>query len=324
MKKTVGVICGGYSGEAVISLKSADMIMGNIDRELYSPIKITISESSWLAHTDHGDVEIDKNDFSFKVNGVSHVPDICLIMVHGTPGEDGKLQGYFDLIGMPYTTGGVTNTSLTFNKILTTSVLRSLGFNTARGVLLSSIEELNVDEVISTVSLPCFVKPNEGGSSLGTSKVNDKDGLKDAVKLAFEKGNAVLIESFLAGRELSSSAIRTPSGVVTFELTEIITKKEFFDYAAKYDYDQTQEITPAEVSKELSDKCKAITRSVYEKMNCSGIIRIDYKLNGEEFSIIEINTVPGMSEKSIVPQQAEAAGVSKTELISMMLNCAKA
>lgn len=320
MKKKVGVVCGGFSGEAVVSMKSAEMIMNYIDKERFDPTLIVISPESWHAVTPSGKSIIDKNDFSYTVDNKKVIPDLCFIIIHGTPGEDGKLQGYFDMIDMPYTSGGVMNTSITFNKIFTTRVLNRMGFNAAAGVIVESIEELDEEAIERELRMPLFVKPNEGGSSLGVSKVKTIGELKSAVELALTKGSQALIEEFLPGREVTCGVLSTQNGPMALEITEISTQKEFFDYAAKYDYDQTVEITPAQIPSHLYEKCQRLSERIYKAFNCKGISRIDYKLDGEEFYVIEINTVPGMTDKSLVPQQAAAMGIDKTALISMIID----
>lgn len=320
MKKKVGVVCGGFSGEAVVSMKSAEMIMNYIDKERFDPTLIVISPESWHAVTPSGKSIIDKNDFSYTVDNKKVIPDLCFIIIHGTPGEDGKLQGYFDMIDMPYTSGGVMNTSITFNKIFTTRVLNRMGFNAAAGVIVESIEELDEEAIERELRMPLFVKPNEGGSSLGVSKVKTIGELKLAVELALTKGSQALIEEFLPGREVTCGVLSTQNGPMALEITEISTQKEFFDYAAKYDYDQTVEITPAQIPSHLYEKCQRLSERIYKAFNCKGISRIDYKLDGEEFYVIEINTVPGMTDKSLVPQQAAAMGIDKTALISMIID----
>ena len=304
----------------MVSLKSADMIMNYIDKERFDPTLIVISPESWHAVTPLGKCIIDKNDFSYTADNKKIIPDLCFIIVHGTPGEDGKLQGYFDMIGMPYTSGGVMNTSITFNKIFTTRVLNRMGFNAASGILIESIDELDEEAVERELRMPLFVKPNEGGSSLGVSKVKTISELRPAVELALTKESHALIEEFLPGREVTCGVISTVKGPMALHITEISTKKEFFDYAAKYEYDQTEEITPAQIPPHLYEKCQRLSERIFKAFNCKGISRIDYKLDGEEFYVIEINTVPGMTDKSLVPQQAEAMGIGKTELISMIID----
>lgn len=320
MKKKVGVVCGGYSGEAVVSMKSAEMIMNQIDTSRFDPVRIVISPEEWYADLPSGKCTIDKNDFSYTQNGVKTTPDLCFIIVHGTPGEDGKLQGYFDLIKMPYTTGGVVNTALTFNKYFTTRLLKQRGFNVAESVMVESVNEVDEEAIAKELKLPLFVKPNEGGSSLGVSKVKELSELKAAVELALTKSHQVIIEEFLPGREVTCGVMNTPTGPMALHLSEVITQKEIFDFKAKYEYDQTQEITPAQVEPRLYQKCQRISEQIYKAFSCRGIVRIDYKMNEGEFYVIEINTVPGMTDKSFIPQQAEAMNIDKTTLISMVID----
>ncbi len=319
MQKLVGVVCGGYSGEAAVSANSAQMIMENIDREKYEPVLITIDQTRWAIETESGQSEIDRNDFSFVMDAHKRRPDLCFIIIHGTPGEDGKLQGYFDMIGMPYTTGGVLNTSLTFNKMFTTSMLKRMGFHAAGGVLLNHPDELDAERVARELKFPLFVKPNEGGSSLGVSKVKKIEELKAAVDLAYSKKSSVLIEEYLSGREVTCGVLCEKGKYKALAITEIKTKKEFFDYAAKYQYDQTEEITPADIPADLYAKCQSISEQVAAAFHCQGVVRIDYKLDEGVFYIIEINTVPGMTEFSLVPQQAAAVGIGKKELITRII-----
>ncbi len=319
MKKKVAIVCGGYSGEAEVSLSSGAMLMNNIDRARFDPVKVVITHSEWYAETEIGKTPINKADFSFSRDGAHFVPDVCYITIHGTPGEDGKLQGYFDMIGMPYSTGPLLNSAVTFNKLFTTRLLRQMGFNTAMGVLIREPADYDQTAVLKQLELPVFVKPNEGGSSLGASLVKEIGDLKPAVDKAFAVNKGVLIEEYLPGREFSCGVIRTPHGPMALQITEIKTKKEFFDYAAKYEYDQTEEITPADLPETLYKLCQLTSEQIFKAFGCGGVARIDYKLKGDQFYVIEINTTPGMTEMSLVPQQAAAMGISKKQLISMVL-----
>ncbi len=319
MKKLIGVVCGGYSGEAAVSMKSATMVMAQMDRSKYRPVQIVVDRSRWVALTDSGEVPMNMNDFTFVENAKVQRPDLCFIIIHGTPGEDGKLQGYFDMIGMPYTTGGVMNMALTFNKIFTTRLLRNMGFNAAGGVVIHHPNTLNTEAVVAELGLPLFVKPNEGGSSIGASKVNDAAALPAAVASAHAEGTAVLIESFITGREFTCGVLCVGGTYKALAITEISTKKEFFDFAAKYTYDQTEEITPASLPEQQYLECQKISEQIAEAFDCKGVVRIDYKLMDATFYTIEINTVPGMTEHSIVPQQAAALGIGKPELINMLI-----
>ncbi|MCH2213877.1 MAG: D-alanine--D-alanine ligase [Flavobacteriales bacterium] len=323
MKSQIGIVCGGYSGEAVVSMKSAQMILDNIDRSKYDPYQIVIEKDEWYCLIGESKYPIDKNDFSFRKENEKIKPEICFVIVHGTPGEDGKLQGYFEMIGMPHTTGNLLNLSLTFNKRASNDVLTSRGFKTTRGTLLTSMEDFDLKEIESNMKLPLFVKPNEGGSSIGMSKVNQFDELEQALKKAFSENTSVLIEEFLVGREFTCGVLCTEGDYRAMEVTEIITEREFFDYEAKYTLDKTQEVTPADLSAELYEKCKSISAKVAQTLDCVGVVRMDYIMVGYEFYLIEVNTIPGMSQASLIPKQAEAMGISKTELIDRIIESAK-
>lgn len=322
MKKRIGIVCGGYSGEAAVSMKSAKMLLENIDREKYEPFQMVIEKGNW--HTLIGEEQktIDTKDFSFEHNGQRVRPEICLVIVHGTPGEDGLLQGYFDMIDMPYTTGGVLNLALTFNKRYTNDVLNERGFHTAKGMLIQTPEKFDQKEVLSRLKLPVFVKPNQGGSSLGISKITKAEDLQAAVEKAYRENSAILIEEYLDGREFTCGVICGKDEFQALAVTEITTEREFFDYEAKYSLDQTKEITPAELPKSLYNNCRSLSEEIARSFECRGVIRIDYKLVGDVFHIIEINTVPGMTENSLVPQQAEAIGIGKTQIIDLMIDSA--
>jgi len=319
MKKLIGVVCGGYSGEAAVSMKSAAMVINNMDRRKYEPIQIIIERNRWYAKHDKGEAHINANEFSYVVEGREYRPDFCIVMVHGTPGEDGKLQGYFDMIGMPYSTGSVLNLALTFNKRFTNDILLQRGFNTAKGILLHHPDEADPQKIVDELKLPLFVKPNQGGSSLGISKVSSIEEIPQAVSDAFAQKSAVLIEEYLDGREFTCGVVCSNDGCRPLAVTEIATEREFFDYHAKYTHDQTKEITPAELPGSLYEKCRTLTAEIARSLECRGVVRVDYKLVGEEFYVIEVNTVPGMTEHSIVPQQAAPHGIDKTKLIDLMI-----
>ncbi|HKL40529.1 MAG TPA: D-alanine--D-alanine ligase family protein [Cryomorphaceae bacterium] len=322
MKKRIGIVCGGYSGEAAVSMKSAAMLLKNIDREKYEPFHMIIEKGNWHVVIDEKKIPIDTKDFSFDFEGNRLRPDICLVIVHGTPGEDGLLQGYFDMIDMPYTTGSVLNLALTFNKRFTNDVLSERGFHTAKGVLVHSPDKFQESEILEKLKLPVFVKPNQGGSSLGISKVSRAEDLRAAVEKAYRENSAILIEEFLDGREFTCGVICGKENYQALAVTEITTEREFFDYEAKYSLDQTKEITPAELPEDLYETCRSTSESIARSFECKGVIRIDYKLVGDIFHVIEINTVPGMTETSLVPQQAAAIGIGKTELINLMIESA--
>jgi D-alanine-D-alanine ligase len=319
MLKNIAVICGGFSGEAQISFMSVEMILSNIDKSKYTPFKIIISEKKWICEINGEEVDVDKNDFSLTLHSKKVKFDLAYIIIHGTPGEDGKLQGYFDMIHLPYTSGKIHNMSLTFNKKTTTTVLGNYGFNVAKSIVLKSKKDYNLSIIEKTFNLPFFIKPNNGGSSIGASKIENNSEIENAIDKAFENDSEVIIEDYLNGREFTCGVIWNGTKPMALHITEIESSKIFFDFDAKYKYDGTKEITPAILQDDLYKKCQLISEQIYSLLDCRGVIRIDYKLVKNDFFIIEVNTVPGMTEKSIVPQQAEAMGISKKTLIEMII-----
>ena len=312
MKPTIAFVTGGYSGESVISYKSAITIENNLDLNRYTVYKIDIRKEGWFhEQKDGGKVLVDKNDFSLTLEGKKITFDAVLIGIHGTPGEDGKLQGYFDLLGLPYTSCDAAVSALTFNKRFTVAVAAFNGINVARSVLLVKGRFGNPEEIAQHLQFPVFVKPNNGGSSIGMSKVNSaSEELGAAIEKAFREDDQVLIEEFITGREFTIGVFRSGGEVITLPFTEVKSKREFFDFEAKYTAGLNEEITPAQVEESIAAKVRATAKKIYQVFNCSGVIRIDFIYNeakGEPF-MLEINTVPGQSEASLVPQQLRAFG----------------
>lgn len=318
MKRKIAVLAGGYSGESVISERSANMVMNNIDRSLFDPVLIRIYQDSWRASVDGVDLEVDRSNLSMVIKGERFIPEAAFIMIHGTPGEDGVLQGYLDMIGIPYTTGDVLNMALTFNKGLTTLALRSFGIPVAKSRILRMNNMPSNQEILAEIGLPCFVKPNRGGSSLGTSRVNNADELTSAIDKAFGVNSEVLVESFLEGTEVTCGVIPWEDGILALPATEIITENEFFDFEAKY-AGKSKEITPARIDDLIMKRVKELSADIYRLMDCGGMIRIDFMIVKDIPHVIEINTVPGFSEASIIPQQAAVQGIDKTQLITALL-----
>ena len=317
MKKNIAVIAGGNSSEYYISLQSAETIAQAIDKEKYNVYTVQIRNKDWELTSDRFcGIPINKNDFSFNDNGQKIKFDCAYIAIHGTPGEDGKLQSYFDMIGLPYTSCNVLCSSLTFNKYFCNSYLKQRGIKAAKSVLIKKGEKINAGKILETTGLPCFVKPNEGGSSFGISKVKKEEDLLPAIEKAFEESPQVIIEQFVAGREITSGLVKIDGKEYIFPLTEIKSANEFFDYEAKYDAEETQEITPAPIDEKLAEKCKNLSSQIYDYLNCSGIVRIDYILHDNEFNFLEINTVPGMSAASIVPKQIKEYGINMKDLLT--------
>lgn len=321
MKKKIALVTGGYSGEAVISYKSAVTIEKNIDTARWEYYKIDINPSGWFYMGADGNIPVDKNDFSITVNGVKINFDAVLIGLHGTPGEDGKLQGYFDCLKIPYTGCDAASSALTFNKRYTVSVAANSGIKVAKSVLLLKNSVYNPGEIIQQLKFPVFVKPNNGGSSIGMSKVNQpSDEVGAAIEKAFKEDSQVLVEEFISGREFTIGVFKSKGKIIPLPITEIISKKEFFDYEAKYE-GASEEVTPAKVDEAIAEKVRAAAQKIYSVFNCRGIVRIDFIYNekeGEPF-MLEINTVPGQSEASIVPQQVAAMGWTLKDFYSALI-----
>lgn len=310
-KPVVAFLTGGYSGEAVISYASAKTIESNLDYDLFTVYRIDITLAGWFHTTPSGEtLFVDRNDFSLSIDSKKIVFDVILIGIHGTPGEDGKLQGYFDLLGIPYTSCSAAVSALTFNKSFTVAVAAFGGVPVSKSVHLFSSDTIDAESVLQQLQLPVFVKPNNGGSSIGMSKVTHAKDLPSALVKAFAEDDEVLVEEFIAGREFTIGVFRHNGEITTLPITEVISKKDFFDYEAKYVSGMSEEITPAKVDEGIADTVRSFARKIYAIFNCSGVVRIDFIYNEEKKLpfMLEINTVPGQSEASIVPQQVKANG----------------
>jgi D-alanine-D-alanine ligase len=320
-KKNIAFVTGGYSGEAVISYKSAITIENNIDHDSYHVYKIDIHPTGWWYEHNGEEVPVDRNDFSILVDGNKITFDAVLIGIHGTPGEDGKLQGYFDMLKIPYTSCDAATSALTFNKRFTVAVAAFGGINVAKSLHLFKHTPVGADAVLQQLSLPVFVKPNNGGSSIGMSKVNEPGELEAALQKAFNEDDQVLVEEFIKGREFTIGVFKSNDKIITLPITEIVTKKDFFDYEAKYVAGLTDEITPAQVDESIAEKVRTAARKVYELLNCRGIVRIDfiYDEAKQQPYMLEVNTVPGQSEASIVPQQVRAMGWTMKQFYSALI-----
>lgn len=315
----VAVISGGYSGESVISARSAAMVMANIDRTRFEPVQIHIDRQEWVALAGNERLAVDRNDFSWQVNGRKERCDLAFIMIHGTPGEDGLLQGYLQMQGIPCTTGDVLSMALTFDKAATKSVLSHYGFRTAPFVLIPRNEVYSVSGIIDRLGLPCFVKPNRGGSSFGASKVKRAEDLQQAIENAFGEDGQALVESFIPATEVTCGVIPFRGEPRALPLTEIVSHKEFFDFEAKYQ-GASEEITPARLEAPLYEDIQRQAERIYKLLNCRGMIRVDFLVREGLPYMMEVNTVPGFSEQSIIPQQAGVDGISKQELISLLID----
>jgi D-alanine-D-alanine ligase len=321
MIKKIALITGGYSGEAVISYKSAAAIETNIDTAKWDCYKIDINPEGWFYLAADGiKINVDKNDFSITVNGTKITFDAVLVGLHGTPGEDGKLQGYFDCLKIPYTSCDAATSALTFNKRYTVAVAAFAGMHVAKSLhLFKNIPVLPAD-ILKNLKLPLFVKPNNGGSSLGISKVKEAAELQQALDKAFNEDDQVLVEEFISGREFTIGVFKKKGEIIALPITEIISNNEFFDFEAKYQ-GASQEITPAQVEEAVAEKIRAEAKKAYAVFNCNGIVRIDFIHNETDGNpyLLEINTVPGQSDASLVPQQIVAMGMSLKDFYSALI-----
>ena len=321
MKKKIALVTGGYSGEAVISYKSAISIEKNIDTDKWDHYVIDINPAGWFYLAKDGTkIPVDKNDFSITVDGNKINFDAVLVSLHGTPGEDGKLQGYFDCLHIPYTSCDAATSALTFNKRYTVAVAAFAGIHVAKSMHLFKHLPTSPAMILDQLKLPVFVKPNNGGSSIGMSKVKEAAELEEALAKAFKEDEQVLVEEFIKGREFTIGVFRSKGKIVTLPITEIIPKKEFFDYEAKYE-GASDEITPANVDESIAQQVRDEAIMAYTIFNCSGIVRMDY-IYDEPVGrpcLLEINTVPGQSEASLVPQQVRAMGWTLKEFYSTLI-----
>ena len=320
MKKNIAIIAGGDSSEIVVSMKSAQGIHSFIDKEKYNTYIVTIQGGEWLVKLPNGDEsEIDKNDFSFVEGFNIKQFHFAYITIHGTPGEDGKLQGYFDLIGIPYSTCGTLAAALTFNKYVCNNFLKSFGIDVPPSLRILKGETVEPEKIAAEFDLPLFVKPNLGGSSFGISKVKKTKELLPAIEKAFEESNEVLIEKFMQGTEITCGCYKTKKKTVILPITEVVSKNEFFDFDAKYN-NQSEEITPARISPALTEKVQKLTSQIYEIVGAKGIIRIDYIITEKEIvNLLEINTTPGMTPASFIPQQVVAAGLYIKDIMTEII-----
>lgn len=321
MKKNIALVAGGYSGEFEVSVASSQQIKEDIDREKYNVYLIILTRQSWYYEREGVRTEVDKNDFSLCLDGKKVLFDAAYITVHGTPGEDGLLQGYFDMLKIPYTTCSTTVSAITFDKSVCNTVVRSFGIvNVANNVITRKTAPLSLEEIMQRLRLPVFVKPTSGGSSIGMSKVCKKEDLLAAVEKAFGVWHDVMIEEFIEGRELSCGVMEIDGEVKALPVTEIVSMNEFFDYEAKYK-GKSNELTPAPISSELTAEIQYLTEEIYKGLHCSGVCRVDFIHDEKQNKVffLEINTTPGQSAQSIVPQQVRAMGKDTKWLYNTIL-----
>lgn len=310
MKRIIAIVAGGDSSEHDVSMRSAEGIYSFIDKDKYTLYIVELTKKKWEALLPDGSrAPIDKNDFSFSHDGQKVKPDFAYITIHGTPGENGILQGYFELLGIPYSTCDVLVSAMTFSKFTLNQYLKGFGVRVAESLLVNKRHGISDQDVIEKIGLPCFIKPNASGSSFGVTKVKTADQIQPALKEAFAESDDVMIEAFMDGIELANGCYKTKDKSVVLPITEVVSKNEFFDYNAKYKGEVT-EITPARLSPELTDRVQKLTSAIYDILGCKGIVRMDYIITkGEKINMLEINTTPGMTATSFIPQQVRAAGI---------------
>lgn len=317
MKRIIAIVAGGDSSEHDVSMKSAAGIYSFIDKDKYDLYIVELSKKGWNAILNDGSHSpIDKNDFSFMENGKKIKPDFAYITIHGTPGENGILQGYFELLGIPYSSCNVLVSALTFNKFMTNQYLKSFGIRVAESMLVHKRNGISDEEVIEKIGLPCFIKPNASGSSFGVTKVKTKKQIQPALQAAFAESDDAMIEAYMDGIELANGCYKTRTKSVVLPITEVVSKNEFFDFNAKYN-GQVTEITPARLSPELTGRVQKLTSAIYDILGCKGLVRVDYIITeGEKINLLEINTTPGMTATSFIPQQARAAGIDMKDFMT--------
>ena len=318
-KKIIAILCGGDTSEHDVSMRSAEGIASFLDPARYNIYKVEIHAGHWEAILPDGTRNIvDRNDFSFQDGGQRVRPDFCYVTIHGAPGENGVLQGYLDLIRMPYSTCDVLVEAMTYDKFVLNNYVRAFGVSVADSLLIKQgrDHEVSDEDIIRRIGLPCFVKPASGGSSFGTTKVKTPEALRPAIDLALKEGEDVMVEAFMKGTEVTCGCYKTRTKSVVFPVTEVVTENEFFDYDAKYN-GQVQEITPARISDSLTQRIQTLTGMLYDILGCHGIIRIDYIITeGNKINMLEINTTPGMTPTSFIPQQVRAAGLEIRDVLT--------
>jgi len=327
MKKNVAIIAGGYSSEFEVSLRSAENLYSYIDKERYNVYRVILRKDAWKVVESFAvppskkleGISIDKNRFLFWKGSSCTYFNFAYITIHGTPGEDGRLQGYFDMLGIPYSTCGAQTSALTFNKYVCNHFLKSQGIVVSDSMLVRKGQSVHVDEIIGKLGLPVFVKPNDGGSSFGVTKVKEASHMQAAIEKAFQEGSEVIIERFIPGIELTCGCYQTNHKIVTLPVTEVVPANEFFDYDAKYN-GEVQEITPARISAGLTEKIQRETEKIYNFIGAKGIIRVDYIVTPDEIPVfLEVNTTPGMTATSFIPQQVHVAGLSMKDIMTEII-----
>ena len=317
MKRTIAIVAGGDTSEYEVSLRSAQGIYSFIDKEKYTLYIVGMHGLDWHVRLDDGrTLPVDRNDFSFQLDGQKVKFDFAYITIHGTPGEDGRLQGYFDMLRIPYSCCGVLAAALTYDKFACNQYLHAYGVRIAESLLLRQGQTITDDEVVEKIGLPCFIKPSLGGSSFGVTKVKTREQIQPAIAKAFDEAQEVVVEAFMGGTELTCGCYKTRGKSVVFPITEVVSHNEYFDYKAKYN-GESDEITPARISDELADRVKKLTSAIYDILGAQGIIRVDYIVTeGDKINLLEVNTTPGMTATSFIPQQVRAAGLDIKDVMT--------
>ena len=320
MKRIIAIVAGGDSSENPVSLRSAATILEYMDKDKYEPYILEIEGKNWQVHVKEGvTAPVDLNDFSFTYQNKKTVFDYAYIIIHGTPGENGVLEGYLRLMRIPFSTCDVLPSALTFNKFVLNKTMKSCKVNVADSRRLRRGDPVDPDKIIEKVVLPCFIKPTDGGSSFGTTKVKTREQIIPAVEEAFKENSEIMIESFMQGIEVTNGYFKTRKREVKLPVTEVVPKTDFFDYDAKYN-GQVEEITPARISDELRDRIQDLTARIYDLLGCHGIIRNDYIItDGDKINLLEVNTTPGMTATSFIPQQIRAAGLNLTDVLTELI-----
>lgn len=317
MKRTIAIVAGGDTSEYEVSLRSAQGIYSFIDKEKYTLYIVGMHGLDWHVRLEDGrTLPVDRNDFSFLLDGQKVKFDFAYITIHGTPGEDGRLQGYFDMLRIPYSCCGVLAAALTYDKFACNQYLHAYGVRIAESLLLRQGQTITDDEVVEKIGLPCFIKPSLGGSSFGVTKVKTREQIQPAIAKAFDEAQEVVVEAFMDGTELTCGCYKTRDKSVVFPISEVVSHNEYFDYKAKYN-GESDEITPARISDELTDRVKKLTSAIYDILGAQGIIRVDYIVTeGDKINLLEVNTTPGMTATSFIPQQVRAAGLDIKDVMT--------
>lgn len=321
IKKNIAVVAGGDSSEYEVSVKSGANLLSAISVDLFKPWLVRIRGNEWIVLDGETKLaDVDKSDFSFSINGEKIRFDYAYIIIHGTPGEDGTLQGYLEMIDVPYSSCGVQSSALTFNKFFCNNYLRSFGIPVAKSVRLILGEKYSASQIVESLGLPLFVKPSAGGSSFGVTKVKKEDELVEAVNKALDESPEAIIEQYIEGAEFTCGIVKIGDKKLVLPVTEVIPNSEFFNYESKYTPGMASEITPARISEKLTLQVQALSSRVYDLCHCEGIVRVDYILKGDTFYFLEVNTVPGMTATSFIPQQIKAMGLNLSELLTDIIN----